>query len=422
MNDKEEKIMQRTVLKISTILVLSIIGIFLFTACSQPNVTPEPLSVTNSRVDVRNVPASYSTISLTVEGEGMETIAKDIDAGKDKYTLEVPSGDDRTFVLTMANETSTFGGSTTTDLEAGTEQNLTIALELDELELLIPDPVSGDSRLIQIDDISGSDWKSKQADNYSSLDTNELLTLGDLDYDEKGRIYTMSTDTSTTDWFIRRLTRHGELDNSFKVASPTGEEIRALAVDRVDNHIYFGYVDINAVTHIGRVDYNGDNLVTYSTTFPSGTELYALAVDRSGQLYIGLQGDGADLNFKKFDPTTDSIIAESFFSIARDVFVSGDYVYVAGNDFSNEVVARYPLNFDSDTLPQKLTTSPDETDFFFGPWLFLPTTTGTLYIYDDDTGSGDGRIIKVENIQGDGWTVFEASDVGETGFDIAPLT
>jgi hypothetical protein len=354
----------------------------------------------------------------------------------------------------MANETSTFSGATTRDLEPNAEQNITIPLEISDLQLLIPDNFGENPRLIQIDDIEGNGWKTKNIADYTGLDTNEFLLLTDLDYDQYGRVYTISFNSDTNQHFIRRFNSHGELDSSFKVSPPTDSSvtfyINTLCIDRVNEYIYFEYdgfeYDEETLEYIfyhsiKRVDYNGENPVTYDVS--SYVQFDVMDVDENGYLYAGTYDQTSEqYGLVKFEISTDGnsstpMTSVPFYGTFRDISIKGDNVYVLGqgsfdttqlqsaarqklNGYQGEeMLIRFSLDLTEHT---SLTGNPGQTtSSFAGAYLFIPTVSKSLYIYDNDISiNGDGRIIKVDNIDGDGWTEFRASDIGKTDFDFLP--
>ena len=138
-----------------------------------------------------NSRAPASTIldwgNLIVSATDMLPITEEIDDGS--LTLEVPSGNDRLFVLTASTSTLYYIGQTTADLVPGETVEITIPMKLLSTKLLIPDILN--NRIVQIDDISGDGWSESALNN---LNNEQAVSM---DFDDDGYIYALVNGTST---------------------------------------------------------------------------------------------------------------------------------------------------------------------------------------------------------------------------------
>jgi hypothetical protein len=368
----------------------------------------------------KNVPSSIESIELTISGPNMSNIEERIEPGQSSFTLEVPSGEDRIFQMDISNPTSSFTGEKTTSLTGESPAEVTIPMVLSGLKLVVPD--RDNSRLVQIDDITGSGWIEKNNSDFS-LAANEQLAVTDIAYDQYGRIYTTVYNGVANEARIIRLNSIGELDTSFNMTVVTaGSPIQALAVDRNSERIFFAYEDFDFVQTLASVDYSGQSFTDYDFTTVFGSDyspIKGLATDDAGWIHIVMDSTSDWPGLVSYHPDDQNSKDYLVMFEAHDVTVRGDYIYIA--DHSDVRLARVPLDYSSDTTPETVTGDPDSTDTFNGPYRFIPTLTGNLYILDETGAWDDGRLIRFElepaNFPGSKWTIFKAQNIGESSLD-----
>ncbi len=74
---------------------------------------------------------TITDITITVTGADMDTITETVPLGTLEADLDVPSGDARTFTVTITGSTGeVFSGSSTVDLRTGDEVGLSITVSL----------------------------------------------------------------------------------------------------------------------------------------------------------------------------------------------------------------------------------------------------------------------------------------------------
>jgi hypothetical protein len=390
--------------------------ILIFSGCVQPD-GDTLLETTASSLHLKGTPDIVDTVSVQVTGDNMEPIEEEVASEEDSLTLDVPSGNDRTFSVSVENETSTFSDNETIDLPSGELVTLPLEVDLSDINLIIPDRGgfgSADDRLIQVENIEGDGWTEIEGDSLP-LDTNEALSFNDIDYDQFGRIYTTIHNSSTNKSSIIRFNTIGNFDSGFKVTAPTGE-ILGLAVDRTSDTIYFSY---DGGYSIAKTDYEGADLYEYSD-HSFGTPILGMAVDASGFLHLVTPTGGDGDTVIRFDPAGSGSIKSGNYQIYApfDVTFKNGSLYVAGEEIDDTpTIYKLDADYGVSTTPEKLQSNPaDPGETFDGPQQFLPAVGSSIFVIDDDQTLG-ARIIKIDGIPGSNWEDFKAADIGKDTFN-----
>lgn len=125
--------------------------------------------------------------TVKVTGEGMTDVSASVGANGESVSVEIPSGRARTVTLTFVGATATLEGSTTIDVSAGTTVNVKVPLRLKSNKLVIPD--AANARLVQMDDMAGTNWKAKAGTDLNAAAGPLDFLPFYIDLDNKGRIY-----------------------------------------------------------------------------------------------------------------------------------------------------------------------------------------------------------------------------------------
>ncbi len=410
--------MNSTIVKTGFVLVLCFAAVaivpLLFFSCSQPDtqiLSDNGTSIVSLAAS-KSVPSRITAINLSVSGDDMETISQSIDADQSSLTLEVPAGEARTFTLDMSNKTATFSGSVTEDLTAGEETELTIPLELTGMKLIVPDAayhLAEGGRIVQINDMTGAGWIEKDYADFSSLghSSPDNFVPYDVDFDDKGRIYIANNTTSGGMGGIIRL---DDINDTSPEAIVTGTEVSSIAIDRLNDLIYYFIYDGDLFTYfLKQYNYStGDKKEYNLSTYELIPE--RLAVDDDGMVYI-VHDYGAGV--QKFNPSGEGSLTGNSYSAedTKEVVHKNGHIYVAdlGGELSPRVIK---LTTDLDYVDE-LPGKPDETDPFHGPQRFLAVLSDKIYVIDEGVEElapdENNRIVAFDDITGSGWVTYQNS-------------
>ena len=127
--------------KVFVVLLVSAIGLSIsIIGCSNQFSDDPGVPVTiKPTLNGKALPEGIDSIELNVTGPGMEQIEESIEVGENSVTIEVPSGERREFNIDISTSLVTFSGSAVEDLTAGEEEEITIPMDLSEINMLIPD-------------------------------------------------------------------------------------------------------------------------------------------------------------------------------------------------------------------------------------------------------------------------------------------
>jgi DNA-binding beta-propeller fold protein YncE len=404
--------MNSSIVKTGSVLVLCFAAVaivpLLFFSCNQmgtQSLSDNGTSIVSLAAS-KSVPSRITEITLSVSGDGMETVSKSIDPDQSSLTLEIPAGEARTFSLTMANKTVTFSGSVTEDLTAGEETELSIPLELSGTKPIVPDAdyYNGGGRIVQINGMTGAGWIEKDWDDFSGLGYGSPYDFFpyDVDFDDKGRIYIANNSSSGG------IIRLDDINDTSPEAIVSGEEIPSLAIDRLNGFLYYFIYDGDLFTYfLKQYNYNTGNEKEYNLS-PYELIPESLAIDDEGMVYI-VHDYGSGI--QKFNPTGEGSLTGNSYTAeeAIDVLYKNGYIYVAdiGGELPPKVIK---LTTDLDYVDE-LPGKPDETDPFHGPQRFLAVLSDKIYVIDEEQfePDEDNRTVAFDDISGTGWTTYQNS-------------
>ncbi len=417
---------KRFILPALFVLTVSVMSCFNSGSSGTSTVT---INLGHGKEDNRSFRAAASEniteIVVRVEAEDMETISESVPLETGIITLEVPSGDARVFTVTAQSTGMivTYEGSTTNNLTAGESITVGITMQIVQTKIVIPD--YNNSRVVQIDDMTGAGWASLESGVLESnlgFDGFNLYPY-DATIDNAGRIYICNYTDATYGGGIIRI---DNISGDNAVILPSGGVNRPLAVhfDRAGDYIY--YSDENNILYrIAMVDPGTPEQLSLDEIFMA--RAYGISTDSDGILYLAIFGEENGLVKLDFDDPPASIEDTDKYKLYNtydndlfrvwDVLVKDDYIYIADYDYSgasNQVVRLDPDFVSSVSLP----SSPDGSDNFNGPHRFVATLNRKIYVVDEDENSSSEteRVAAFDDISGGNWESFDPSMTGESAF------
>jgi hypothetical protein len=360
--------------------------------------------------------SNIETIALTVSGPGMRTIERTFkDTGN--LSIEVPAGNSREFEMQVninpadPGAALSYYGSATVDLIAGASVTIPLTMELYETKLLIPDPYLN-WRLVQIDDMIGSNWTTILAANLTNITT---FRPYDVDFDAQGRIY-IANNNSIDDKIVR-IDDMSTANEVLITDDSMADGIVAFTVDRKSDYLY--YITDNDIYRQNINSFLDNILVSIAVEIPIRT-LRGIAVDADGFLYLANDGVG-DKSVYKVDPNAlpGSRVVGSYSAGLlgpHDVMVKAPYLYVADPDpaGANDKIVQLTLDLSPvDTLSESVQHP------MYGPRHFVAILNKRIYFMDElPTGSDADKLVAMDDIDGTNWETYGSfgSGVGEFVF------
>ena len=352
--------------------------------------------------------SNIETIALTVSGPGMRTIERTFtDAGN--VSIEVPAGNSRQFEIQVNINPSDPGaalsyyGSATVDLVAGASVTIPITMKLYETKLIIPDALN--NRFVQIVNMSGDGWIDKEAMDIG-LTISADFQPNDIDFDDQGRIYIANPIAGAN--FQDGVHRIDDINDT------TGNHIvnavvMAIAVDRVNNYLYYAIDNAGFPDDLHRCDFDGGNDILLTNTGVPG-DIRGLAVDENGIVYIAYQTFIA-----AYDPVTENVldtasIVISTYDYALDVMSKPPYIYAAVYDeglpgSGNPRIVQFTFNGSALT---------EEASYFavFGPHRFVGVSSRSIHFIDEDPLPQD-RLVSIDDITGSNVQYYGTTGTGQ---------
>ena len=387
-------------------------------------IIPVTDSVKGISAAIKQAPGNISSVTLTITGPDMGTITGTYPPDITSIVVEVPAGSDRNIELVVnigpsdPGHVLSWAGDSTTDLEAGSTKTLTLDMRANETKLIVPDATG--NRLLQFDDISGSGQKTRTGPDISFPGT---FTPYDVDFDSRGRIYIANSAGGTGTSLVLRIDNMDATSYTFITEDIGWVGIRALAIDRVNDLLYF-----STSTQLYRWDVAGSVGIvgTQLTIIGIGT-IQGMDVDENGILYIaGKDGGGADRVFR-YDPVAQNVTGQYVATSLNpwDVVVKTPYLYVANENaigVSGMSILQLDMNLQfiqgyGDDVDDVTDTSPGK---FYGAHRFVAIRNKKLTIIDDDSDppsfSPEDKLVSIDDINGNGWTTLPTSGNGQTLF------
>jgi hypothetical protein len=355
----------------------------------------------NAQSKGTTAPTSITSLVLNITGDGMDGIHQLYSTIPTTITVEVPAGKSRFFEILAYTASVTFRGATTLNLSGEETIDLPIAMNLYKTKIIVPD--YGNQRIVQIDDMSGTNWTTKTS--FTGFTGN--FVPYDIDFDNLGRIYIVNWGYSTGDGRIIRI--DDITSNSCSAIATQGSNTtkQAIAIDRENNILY--YSD-SSMPYLYKYNINTDSEDSYLTVDSPEGYINGLALGNDGYMYITC---GSDYKYIiKYKISTASIeryITNNISDTANyvswlnnpfDITVKSGYVYIA--DRYNKQVIQLNTNL---VYQRSLSFSSDETYTFFGPHRFVAILNKKFYVTDDDEYT-QARISAFDDIEGNNFEVY----------------
>ena len=412
------------IFKFSLFLLL----IFTIVNCNQPdNTSISTVSISlidnNAKKSFARAPASsdITSFTLTVTGAGMSTISETYSASTTSIELDVPSGNNREFNLTVnmnsASDSAVLSWLGTATANLSGAATITLNMEIDETKLIIPDYLEAEIKIL--DDI---DELTLEVITATDVGYGGGFNPYDIDFDDSGRIYIANNNGGTG---FGRVIRIDDTSGA-NVYSFTEEfvGIIALAVDRENDYLYYA-----SGTALWRT--NLDNTGRTVLTINSGSNYNAEAItlirgmdiDDSGILFIaGESGVGNDRIFR-YDTAT-QIVTYSYgiglLADPWDTLVKDDYIYVANlNGTANTKIMQFYNNLTYITgYGIDSATANTNPGIFYGPRRFIAILNRKITVIDEGPFPENiDKIASFDDIIGTDWETFPTgNDDGQSNF------
>jgi hypothetical protein len=373
-------------------------------------------------------PANIGGITVRVEGPDMPTMEFDFELGLTTLTLLVPSGSARTFTVIAGvvpgdpSAALSFRGTATVDLAAGVTVNLSIPMIVGETKIVIPD--YRNSRIVQIDDMSGAGWTPLIGSQMSGWSDIEFRPY-DIDFDARGRIF-IANNKGGSGMGANCVIRIDNISgvNAISFSEPEYDYgIVALAIDRKNNYVYYAVDNIGTGSYLlYRSDLDGLGQTGMST---SGiTDISGMDIDANGIIYIA--GDSGTVSYVptvfRYDPVAQNVTASygpGFLVTDWDVLVKSSNIYVSNLNSANDkriILLNQNMEFvDSFGNAVAVPASPVK-DEFYGPKRFVAILNKKIYVTDEEEFSSYARIVSFDDINGTNWTTYGSYGSGADQF------
>ena len=374
-------------------------------------------------------PSNITSYKLVITADDMQTITEQYSANTKRIEINIPSGKQRRFTLTASINPSdvravlAYSGSTTVDLKNGEIKNITLTMVTSETKILIPD--SKRVKVVQIDDMKGTNWTELVLSNLQSGIISFTYNPYDISLDAQGRIYIANNSASTSDAGIFRIDSiKGGASAQIIIAGTKTTGIQWISIDMKNAILYFA---TSSILYSAGLD--GSNMKTLAT-MPS--TIYGICVDEEGMVYVVYTNGGGTSIVRKYDPSNfltplKTFDTYSYFGsitsayIPKDVVVKSGKVYIAiaGNILADFGIVQLDSNLQYvDRYGTGTSTIPDTAaGHFYGPSHFVATLNRKLYLIDDG-GAGGGfsqqadKLVSMDDIDGTNWETYGSFSFG----------
>ncbi len=247
-----------------------------------------------------------------------------------------------------------------------------------------------------------------------------------------GRIYIALNDANPDNRVIRIDDITSSSYTEIVPAAAGGGGVKAIAIDRQNNYIYYTRGSDLFFKTIGTA---GAGTSLNVGGFTSTSQIFVgIDIDNDGFLYIA-ESDANEV--RKYNPSTESVVGSAYTnqialewgmnneSRRGDLMVKSDYLYIANPDNTNAsgykiiqldiATMTFVDSYGSDTNSQN--TNPG---MFYNPRMFVATLNETFYIIDETQDGSDNqldKLVSMEDINGVGWDTFTPSEIAEDPFE-----
>jgi hypothetical protein len=317
------------------------------------------------------------------------------------------------------------------DLVAGETTEIDFVMGPFDNKILVPD--QSNSRIVQVANLGlnqsfsgdpniifGSDWIESDAD--------AVFGYVDVQLDNQGRVWMSSGADGEIFMWDRMGLGIGD-------AILSGEFGAGLAFDRFNSAMYHLYSGQSNYV-IGRFQVQaGSTPVGSKQTFdivqePEITALsfgtqHALTIDRKGNLYFFGEDTFSRTVLYKYDPSRSvgNRVVDSYHNsnwnysdFQVDLIYKDRHIFIVspgGNPGGGAIIKLTP---DFRIVDSFGTISPSASNpgEFFNPVRFISSSNEEFFVIDDGTATGENRIVRFDNIEGDNWKAFNPqNDTGD---------
>jgi hypothetical protein len=370
--------------------------------------------------EAQSAPSNISSLTLNITGDGMTRITQSYTTPiPDTITInEVPSGSSRTFEVLAYTPSATLKGAAIRDLASGATVTIPISMGLYETKIVIPDWYN--SRMVQIDDMNGTNWTPR-----TSISGITQFRPYDIDFDSSGKIYIANNRGGSAMGDNCVISLDDFNSNNiylYPSASVRGSApfydygVVAIAVDRINNYVYYALSPFGTPYLFRAV--LGDNTTHMGLTISGITAIRGLAVDNTGILYIAGESGSSVPTVFQYNPT-DQLVTGTYLTnllMPWDILIKNDYLYISDydkiNPYDSSKIVQLSLNL---IFINQFGTAGSST--FYGPHRFLAILNNRFYLIDEneDTTSETERIIAFDTFNST-INTFDPSMVGQSPF------
>lgn len=357
------------------------------------------------------MPTNVLSVTVRVTIPGISVTDYPLSASSESIRLLLPAGPNREFRVLAKTPSLTRSGSVTTDLEPGESTDITITVnDVYRTKLIIPD--ASNYRIVQIDDINGTNWKTLTGTN---IGWGTAFRPYDIDYDSRGRIL-IANNNSTAGYNC--VVRIDDINDTSIETFPQRGAIRALAVDRKNEYVYYS----NGNNTLYRASTN-NTTTDVNFTLTGINTVYGLTIGDNGIVYItGMNTTGSPVVgiFNPATSTTTTYTPSNLLTNPQDLVYKAPYLYVTNHNGGNGYKI-LQLNATDITFNRgygNVTASEDTSPGkFYSPYHFVAILNEEIVIIDDSQGTNLDKLVSIDDIQGNGWSTYGTTGSGTGQFN-----
>jgi hypothetical protein len=391
----------------------------------------------------QSAPATFSSILVRVSGPDIGVMEQSF-GPMGTLSLNVPSGSFRQFEVIAyvapgdPSAALSFSGAAIANLPAGDTVTVPVFMAVNETKIVIPDSYSNGlgvtRRLVQLDNMSNtfSSWKQLQRSGITGGLVEPFIQPWDVDFDSRGRIYVANNrgNASMGDNCVFRIdninggTPYLYPEASARTSLLNNYGITSVAVDRVNNYVYYSFFNSSSgrseLWRSNIYDNSSHEVLTINVGVEQMVRINGMSSDSNGMLYIAGQTTGLENRIFKYNTSTQIVIAAfgsgvSYLINPEDTLVKPPYVFVANPGGSNNYkILQLDMNLQFVTGYGIQATGVDTAQgHFYGPRRFLAIRNDSLIIVDDYTiGTDLDKLVSMNNMLGSGWNPIGSSGGG----------
>ena len=375
------------------------------------------------RAEAQAAPANITSINLKITGPDMDTINKTYPAPvSDIITVEVPSGESRNFEVIVNIDPSdsravfSYIGTATRNLASGATITIPISMTVHETKIIIPDYMN--QRIVQIDDMSGTNWSTRYRTDIGYT-TASTFYPQDIDFDSRGRIY-IANDTSESAGAYQVVIIDNITSTTSTLIIPSNSNgMDAMTIDRNNDFIYY----VQGTT-IFRTNLDGTGSTSRSLSASIGL-IRGMTIDYQGQLYIVGNNALGSPGIFVYNYTTSTIVNSvtnatvTSLSTPYHLLIKSPYLYVVNPSTTGSNNQILQLNLVTLQFIQGYGTyslASTTQGNFYGPRHFVAVLNKKIYLIDEGPDNTlTSKLIAMDDINGTNWETY-----GTYGFSTTP--